>query len=201
MILTICWSGKRCDETAWQRKILCHSPPVSHVMRGDESLHLEKSVILTICWSGKRCGETTCHSGQEKCSDTHSLFFKNRRLWDSQVEIYGYLQSVGQESNVMKLIFKENVVLCTNILLVIGRDVITLPVVKEKVVSLTYYWSWDKMWWNWLEMQSAVSLTSCWSWDKAPRLYDKKMQCYSHAIGNQKQCGWKIKNVVSLTAC
>ena len=45
----------------------------------------------------------------------------------------------------MKLIFKENVVLCTNILLVIGRDVITLPVVKEKVVSLTYYWSWDKM--------------------------------------------------------
>ena len=74
--------------------------------------------------------------------------------------------------------------------------------VKKKVVSLTYYWSWDETWWNWLEMQSAVLLTSYWSWDKVTRLYDKKMQCYSHTkVGNQKQCGWQIKNAMSLTNC
>lgn len=96
--LTSCWCGTRCDETAWRtsnvrlltccsvmgqymmkppdrrKDIQCHSLPVSHEMRHDETDCLEKE-----CYSHA----VACVRNDEtykKCSVTHKLWIMGQDL-------------------------------------------------------------------------------------------------------------------------
>ena len=118
----------------------------------------------------KRCCDAAFH---RMCNVTHSLFIIRKMWWDCHSQICNFtnfLLVIGKD--VMRLSFTKCAVLlttcwlyeksdetdfckmcnATHLQMVVGKDVITDKTSFPKMcnATLTSWWSWEKMWWDFL---------------------------------------------------
>ena len=112
---------------------------------------------------GKRCDETAFH---KVCHVTYILFSHRKRRDETTIHKMcnlTHLLLVIVWKDMMRLPFTKCL---THLLWGIGKDVVRLPF-TECVISLTNWWSEEKMWWDCLS---------------------QNVQCRSHTVGHRKRC-------------